>query len=217
MTHFGPHTYNLRLLNQSTTGVSAPKPKSRKTRISRKPHKKTKTNTYTAVGGNVTRKSHRLNKGEIHIPTKELGTSSRMVADSEIQRFVDIEIDDQLPQVVSVPVRTERHAFLVDIQPKNQRIMISDWGGDKNKARGIEYFQKNKRKIRNVNYNENWLQYSQLMELLEKKYNLPIEYYDVDEELYEEADVHHTAHNFSGGCSYYIYKWVSKYYPGYYA
>lgn len=217
MAHFGPHTYNLRLLNQSTTGVSAPKPKNRKTRILRKPHKKTKPNTYSAVGGNVTRKSHRLNKGEIHIPTKELGTSSRMVADSEIQRFVDIEIDDQLPQVVSLPVRIERHAFLVDIQPKNQRIMISDWGGDKNKERGIEYFQKNKRKIRNVNYNENWLQYSQFMELLEKKYNLPIEYYDVDDELYEEADLHHTAHNFGGGCSYYIYKWVSKYYPGYYA
>jgi len=216
MKPFTPNTYNLRLSNQSRTGASTSKRKSRKIVFSRKTHRKTKTNTHIA-GGNVTRKSHRLNKGEIHIPTKELGTGSRMVADSELQRFVDIEIDDQLPQVVSVPVRTERHAFLVDIQQKNRRIMISDWGGGKNKTRGIEYVQKNKRKIRNVNYSENWVQYSQLMELLEKKYNLPIEYYDVDEELYEESDMHHTKYNFSGGCSYYIYKWVSKYYPGYYA
>lgn len=216
MKHFIPNTYNLRLSNQSRAGASTLKRKSRKIGVLRKTHRKTKTNTHIA-GGNITRKSHRLNKGEIHIPTKELGTGSRMVADSEIQRFVDIEIDDQLPQVVSVPVRTERHAFLVDIQPKNRRIMISDWGGSKNKTRGIEYVQKNKRKIRNVNYSENWLQYSQLMELLEKKYNLPIEYYDVDEELYEESDMHHTKHNFSGGCSYYIYKWIGKYYPGYYA
>jgi hypothetical protein len=203
----------MRLSNHST---SALKHKSRKIRKSLKRRQNTHTN-HSIMGGNSTRKSNRLNQGLIHIPTKELGTGSRMVTDSELQRFVDVEIDDQTPQVVSIPVRTERHAFLVDIQPNNGRIMISDWGGDKNKLRGAKYVKKNKRRIINVNYNENWLHYSQLMETLESKYNLPIKYYAIDAEIYEASDRHHTMHSSSGGCSYYIYKWIGKYYPGYYA
>jgi hypothetical protein len=54
------------------------------------------------------------------------------------------------------------------------------------------------------------------MHLLKEKYKLPIEYYPIDTVLAKEAMQHHKSHKNtkesegSGGCSYYIYKWVEK-------
>jgi len=139
------------------------------------------------------RKSRRLDKQSLLIPTKELGNSSRAVSNVELERFVSMEIDDQSPQIISIPLPPERHAFLLHVQ--NGKIMVSDWGGSKQKM------------------NEH---YSQFMKLVENKYGLPIEYFDIDTILYKEADKHHTRFSLSGGCSYYIYEWVKHYYPSYY-
>ena len=149
-------------------------------------------------------------RGRESIETKVLGkpttgytsTSIKITKDAELIKFINEEITDG-PQIVSIPVPPYRHAFLVDIQPK--KIMISDWGGEENKPLGI---------IGSEDYQPGWEQYSDLMIRLEQKYKRPIEYYPVDQELFKIA-VNHNQRNGGGGCSYYIYAWVQKYYPNY--
>jgi hypothetical protein len=149
-------------------------------------------------------------RGRESIETKLLGKpttgyvskSIKITKDAELIKFIDEEIKDG-PQIVSIPVPPYRHAFLVDIQPK--KIMISDWGGEENKTLGI---------IGSEDYQPGWEQYSGLMIKLEQKYKRPIEYYPVDQELFKIA-VNHNERNGGGGCSYYIYAWVQKYYPNY--
>jgi hypothetical protein len=93
--------------------------------------------------------------------------------------------------------------------------MISDWGGHDNQYRGVAKIKGKK----NRNYESNWEQYSEFMHLLEQKFKLPIEYYPIDDSLAEEAMNHHISHknaketDGSGGCSYYIYKWMDEHYP----
>jgi len=124
------------------------------------------------------------------------------VCQDELQKFINEEIEDG-PQIVSIPVPPYRHAFLVDVQPK--KIMISDWGGKKNKTAGI---------LGNKNYQAGWEQYSDLMSKLEKKYKKPIEYYPVNKNIYKTAYKLNTERG-GGGCSYYIYEWVKEHYPNY--
>ena len=137
---------------------------------------------------------------------KETGTytskSIAPVSQQELKKFIKEEITDG-PQIVSIPVPPYRHAFLVDVQPK--KIMISDWGGKKNKTAGI---------LGNKNYQPGWEQYSDLMIKLEEKYNRPVEYYAVNKKLYNISDKINTERR-GGGCSYYIYEWVKIYYPNY--
>ena len=109
------------------------------------------------------------------------------------------------PQIVSLPVPPYRHAFLVDVQQRKKRIMVSDWGGPENKTAGIKGSD---------NYESGWEQYSDLMIKLEQKYGWPIEYYPVDKELYEKSMEHNTMCS-GGGCSHYIYAWKKVYYPDY--
>jgi len=149
-------------------------------------------------------------RGRESIGTKVLGkpttgytsTSIKITKEAELTKFINEEITNG-PQIVSIPVPPYRHAFLVDVQPK--KIMISDWGGEENKTLGI---------TENDAYEPGWEQYSDLMIKLKKKYRRPIEYYPVDQELYKIA-LNHNEINGGGGCSYYIYAWVQKYYPNY--
>jgi hypothetical protein len=106
------------------------------------------------------------------------------------------------PQIVSIPVPPYRHAFLIDVQPK--RIMVSDWGGEKNARLGL---------LKGKKY-EGWRQYTALMIQLENKYKLPIQYYPVDEILHATAE-QQSCDAGGGGCSKYIYDWVKIYYPEY--
>lgn len=124
------------------------------------------------------------------------------VCHDELQKFINEEIEYG-PQIVSIPVPPYRHAFLVDVQPK--KIMISDWGGKKNKTAGI---------LGNKNYESGWEQYSDLMTKLEEKYNRPLQYYAVNKKLYKISNELNTQRG-GGGCSYYIYEWVKVYYPNY--
>jgi hypothetical protein len=110
------------------------------------------------------------------------------------------------PQFVSLPVPQWRHAFLVDIQPNNQRIMISDWRGDHYKTVGLKKIGN----VKNRNYVPRWEQYSNLMVELEKRYGWPIEYYPVDEEIFNNSYEHNEMCK-GGGCSHYVYAWAEKY------
>jgi hypothetical protein len=146
------------------------------------------------------RKSRR---GKPVMEIKELGTGNSFVSIDELYRFVNKDID-MGPQIVTLPVPNERHAILVDVQ--KTKIMISDWGGRKNEFRGLP--KKNRRK--NPNYEPEWEQYSMLLELLQKKYNLPLSYYEIDTDISDAAFEHHYKYKNSGGCSEYICKWTEK-------
>jgi hypothetical protein len=124
------------------------------------------------------------------------------VSDEKLNDFIQDEITYG-PQIVSIPVPPYRHAFLVDVQPT--KIMISDWGGKKNRSCGIP---------RNKNYEVGWKQYSNFMTKLEKKYKIPVEYYPVNKKIHKKANKINTEHG-GGGCSYYIYEWIKEYYPEY--
>jgi len=148
------------------------------------------------------------------MPTVSLGlipssyqSNIKDVSEKELDNFINNSINYG-PQIVSLPVPPQRHAFLVDVQ--NNKIMISDWGGPENKIRGVIKIN-NKR---NPIYLSRWKQYSDFMAKLEAKYNLPIEYYPTDEELTKKSDIINSTCN-GGGCSHYIYDWIKLYYPNY--
>lgn len=52
---------------------------------------------------------------------------------TNLQEYVDKILFG--PQIVSIPTFNDRHAFLVVVQ--SDKIKISDWGGEKNKTRGL--------------------------------------------------------------------------------
>ena len=141
------------------------------------------------------------------IPSSYTTDTNKPVSDEDLDKFVRNEIKFG-PQIVSIPIPPQRHAFLVDIQ-KN-KIMVSDWGGAKNKFRGIPTIDGKK----NKNYDKNWKQYSELFLKLESIHGLPVEFYDVDAEIYKAAYDSYIKCN-GGGCAKYIYQWVKKYYPQY--
>jgi hypothetical protein len=179
-------------------------------RTSKKPSKTSVNRKRAKTPKKTTSMFGRGKRGRESIETKVLGklttgytsTSIKITKEAELTKFINEEITNG-PQIVSIPVPPYRHAFLVDIQPT--KIMISDWGGEENKTLGI---------VGSKYYQPGWEQYSDLMIKLEEKYKRPIEYYPVDEELYKIA-VSHNERNGGGGCSYYIYAWVQKYYPNY--
>lgn len=121
-----------------------------------------------------------INLGKI--PASGYKSNIKSVSYRELQEFVENEIKDG-PQIVSIPMPPYRHAFLVDIQ--SDKIMISDW-------KGLKSFEN---------------EYFYLIKLLEQKYGRKIEYYPVDENLYNSAKIHND-NNGGGGCSYYIFSWT---------
>ena len=141
------------------------------------------------------------------IPSSYTSDTNKPVSDIDLANFVRNEIKPG-PQIVSIPIYPQRHAFLVDIQ--SDKIMVSDWGGAKNKIRGIPMINGKKNQI----YDKNWKQYSELFLQLEKFRGLPVEFYDVDPEIYKIANESYIKCN-GGGCSHYIYAWVKKHYPQY--
>ena len=133
------------------------------------------------------------------IPTLTIGklpstyqSSIQLSKDSLLFQFVStIQYG---PQIISLAVPPYRHAFLIDVQ--SHKILVSDWNGPDKDS------------------HSNWQEYYTFLNLLYKKYNKPIEYYNVDKELLEDAM--YTQMIFSGGgCAYYIYEWTKKYYPNY--
>jgi hypothetical protein len=158
-----------------------------------------------------TRKSVRLS-GNQTVETKVLGpvpmayesSTNKNIPYDEISDFIDDNIEDG-PQIVSLPVPKQRHAFIVDIQPDN--IIIVDWGGETNKTRGLRKING----IKNKAYKQNWTTYSNFMLLLEKKFGKKIVYADLDTELADDANEKNCDVN-GGGCSDYAYAYAKKYY-----
>lgn len=156
---------------------------------------------------NFIRKSKRRARKEI-MSQLFLGEGYRNVNFAKISKFVSDEIVENKPLIVDLPTYPERHTILVHVMLDERKIMVSDWGGLENETRG----ERGKK-----GFDERFIAYSQFMKLLRKKYELPIEFYPEDNELYTEALKHHNSfkNGGHGGCSFYIFKWVSKYYPDY--
>ena len=191
---------------------------SRNSRINNKPTKKspkmrrTIKKSLPSTRINIKESERKRKKA---MPTVSLGvipsgyvSNIKFASEQELIDFVKDEINHG-PQIVSIPVPPQRHAFLVDVQ--RNKIMISDWGGEENKTVGLEYISGKK----NKKYEPPFKQYSDLMKKLEEKYKKPIEYYAIDDELYNDAYKFSEECNGNGGCSNYIYAWVKKYYPEY--
>jgi len=98
------------------------------------------------------------------------------------------------PQIISLAVPPYRHAFLIDIQ--SHKILVSDWNGEDKDS------------------HSNWQEYDAFLNLLHQIYNKPIEYYNVDQQLWEDAMYKQSIFK-GGGCAHYIYEWTKKYYPDY--
>ena len=148
-------------------------------------------------------------RGQLFIESLSIGKDIKGFK-SPINFAPEYEVNDLInklvegPKVVSLPIPpNERHAFLIDVQPN--KIMVSDWGGIKNKTLGI---------LGSKKYEYGWEQYSDLLKKLEETYKRPIEYYPIDKNLEKEANKYNIECN-GGGCSYYIYKWLKVYYSNY--
>jgi len=193
---------------------------SRKNKInSSKRRKTTMKRTRRLIGGKIGEIEPESNLGKrqrqrdkILIPQLSIGKDSsgqyvsniKFAPEKELKNLVNNQINYG-PQIVSIPVPPFRHAFLVDVQKEKKRVMISDWGGSINKTAGI---------AGTANYTPGWEQYSELMIKLEQKYGWPIEYFPIDEELFNNSLEHNNTCS-GGGCAHYIYPWVKKYYPDY--
>ena len=148
------------------------------------------------------RSSSRLSRIPL-MPQLKFNKGNNPASPTELQAVVN-KIKEG-PQIVADIVIThkdrpnEQHAFLVDVHSSEGKIMISDWGGKNNRTRG----------------GKDWTQYSTFMTSLEEKFGLPIEYYPVDQVLYNKALAHHGRCRNSGGCSNYVYAWVNKHVDDY--
>jgi hypothetical protein len=118
----------------------------------------------------------------------------------DLRKFVNEEISNSGPQIVSIPVPPYRHAFLVNVIPEKKRIMIADWNGDVNLGKGIISDGKE-----SMNYN----QYSKFMELLIERFKYPIKFYPINKSAHAMTEIKSDEIN-GGFCIEYIDKWVEE-------
>ena len=151
--------------------------------------------------------------------TTKLGRTGHRATDPEkIDDFVKKDIKEG-PQIVEFPMQPYSHSILVDVQPENKRIMISDWilltGRDA--VTGLrsltERFHDNTDEEEVLKHQD----YKHILELLTKKYDgYKIIYYPVDMDMKERIWASLDEKK-QGGCSIYLYDWIDTYYPhGYY-
>lgn len=156
------------------------------------------------------RKSRRIQQQEepssspslLDVQTYPLGGESTRTnfSDKTILQFIHDSIEPNVPVIISLPIPPERHAFLILVSDKTEKIMVADWG-----VRDIDGMAKSKNKIY-----KRFVVYVKFMKMLQEIYpDYELEFFPVDEELYKEALAHHDKSNL-GGCSYYIYKWINK-------
>ena len=151
--------------------------------------------------------------------TTKLGRTGHRATDpTKIYEFVKEDIKDG-PQIVEFPMQPYSHSILVDVQPENKRIMISDWilltGRDAvTELRSLtERFHDNTDEEEVLKHQD----YKHILELLTEKYpDYKIIYYPVDmnmkKRIWASLD-----EKKQGGCSIYLYDWIDTYYPhGYY-
>jgi hypothetical protein len=141
-----------------------------------------------------------LSPSSLDVQTYPLGGESSRTnfSDKTILQFIHDSIEPNVPVTISLPIPPERHAFLVLVSTKNKQIMVADWG---------------KRNLDDLENFDNWIIYVKFMKFLKEKYpSYDLHFFDVDKELYQKANAHHKKGKGkgSGGCSYYIYKWIQK-------
>lgn len=160
---------------------------------------------------------------KIRMETKVLGrvpagpkSNIKFSTPKELNNYVYNEIKEG-PQICTIPAPPYRHAFLVDVQ--TDKIMISDWGGEAVRYRTNSIITQVEdgqiTSLPNSDFNENYKTYDDFLEKLQEKYELPIEFYPVDEKMNTCSRAIHKERGGSGGCSDYIYKWAKKFYPDY--
>ena len=121
------------------------------------------------------------------------------IPDTTIQQFVNKNILVDKPAVISLPVSPQRHAFLILVSSKHNKIMISDW-----------YVRKDGGIIGHKN-DEEWKSYNSFMEFLKKTYpTYTAELFPIDKKIKTAAIKHHKDNKNSLGCSFYIYKWINQ-------
>lgn len=181
----------------------------------------TKSKRSKLTGGGLYESSTEPQKRKIRMETKVLGkvpagptSNIKLSTPKELDNYVDTQITEG-PQICTIPAPPYRHAFLVDVQP--DKIMISDWGGEA--VRDITHRMMSQpddeMSSQSTYYNETYKTYADFLEKLQEKYERPIEFYPVDEEMNTCSRAVHKERGGTGGCSDYIYKWAKKYYPGY--
>lgn len=169
-------------------------------------------------------------KPTIIIPVRTLGTGQPTTSgyghqeldEDTIREFVNNTIGSG-PQVVSLPTPPESHSIFVNVD-ENNNVMISDWGGKKNRMLGInppiqtskkgkkgKKGNKSKDFVEELKLYNQFRQYSILINCLEEKYN-NVSYYPVDHTIYDIANIKHNACNGQGGCSTYMHLWIDKHY-----
>lgn len=145
------------------------------------------------------------------LPTHTID-GKRNVSDDKIRDFARNVVGNKGPQVIVLPVPPESHAFLVNIT--NENIMVSNWSGELAEIRASKSVMINDRLYRNTPsryYKKKWTMFSKFLNFLRERFpEKELLYYDVDTDLSDEANEHHINSGNSGGCSYYIYKWIDK-------
>jgi hypothetical protein len=127
-----------------------------------------------------------------------------LLNEEDLRRKIKEEIKPG-PQFVTVAVSPKTHTILVNIT--NEKIYIVDWNGKDVQTLGLEYVNGKT----NEDYDEDWKNYSQAIQLIQEKYpEKNVEYYPVDEELYDKADKKAEAGG-GGGCAEYVYEWADRY------
>lgn len=125
--------------------------------------------------------------------------------EEELDRRVE-SINDG-PHYVTLTVKPKTHTIFVNIT--KDKIFIADWNGDIRTV-GLKYIDGKKNPEYLDKRDKKWEQYSKFIQLLqEKNDDKPVEYYDVDEELYDKADKK-AEEGGGGGCAEYVYEWVAK-------
>ena len=120
------------------------------------------------------------------------------------------------PYTISIPIPPQRHAILINIDTAAKQIRVCDWAGEKNRYFGDKQIvNKTGKLVKNPKYIPTWQLYSELIHGLEAKFpEFAVEYYPIDQELYEVADEKCKIAN-GGGCSEYVYSWIAKHLPEY--
>jgi hypothetical protein len=156
-------------------------------------------------GDETTRKSSR-GLPSIEIRTLYLGAGTpvipgynkQILTKEYIEQFIADKIKPGL-QLVCLPMPSisskpsESHSILVEVNESNTEVMIVDWAG--------ETAENTK--------NKEWRNYTKFIKCLREKYGT-LNYYEIDNDVYESAMVRCIANNMQGGCSQYVHNWIKK-------
>lgn len=132
------------------------------------------------------------------IPTVEMGVISTGYTSAAIKHLTDKQLEAVIksqikwgPQIITLPVPDQRHAFFIDIKPT--QIEVYDWNG-----RGAFDSKQTK-----------WHTYKTFLKMLKTTYDADLEFKEVDPTIMVNAQKK-TEDFKGGGCAEYIYEWLKS-------